>query len=178
MRRSFQYLYSHVYLVTNFCLTLIYRNILNDIELESPQTYEAMYNIQAQAAAASSSGTDAILISSILAFYQHVLNCVLSHSDYSDLPPLTCSNGPRDPIGACSEEEEENCYDYPKPPLPVAPARRTLSETIPSTSAFSRHSIDSELGAAASKIQHTSDFICFLVVMPKVWLLGCKSLKC
>ncbi|XP_056612618.1 E3 ubiquitin-protein ligase CBL isoform X1 [Triplophysa dalaica] len=101
------------------------RNLLNDIDSESQQTYEAMYNIQAQAATASS-------------------------SDYSDLPPLTCSNGPGDPIGTCSEEEEENSYDYPKPPLPVAPARRTLSDTNPTTSAFSRISIDNELGAAAT----------------------------
>lgn len=137
--------------------SLLYRNLLNDIDSESQQTYEAMYNIQAQAATASSSGTDMILINSILTFCKHIQNCLLyflSYSDYSDLPPLTCSNGPRDPIGACSEEEEENSYDYPKPPLPVAPARRTLSDTNPTTSAFSRISIDNELGAAASKIQH------------------------
>ncbi|XP_051534936.1 E3 ubiquitin-protein ligase CBL-like isoform X7 [Myxocyprinus asiaticus] len=99
------------------------RNMLSEIESESPQMYEAMYNIQAQALTASGSQT--------------------SDSDYSELPPLTCSNGPRDPIGAVGEEE--NSYDYPKP-LPIA--RRTLSDVYPS--AFSRLSIDSELGATAS----------------------------
>uniref|UniRef100_A0A3B1IPB6 E3 ubiquitin-protein ligase CBL n=1 Tax=Astyanax mexicanus TaxID=7994 RepID=A0A3B1IPB6_ASTMX len=57
-------------------------------------------------------------------------------SDYSELPPLASSNGPRD-----SEfEEEENGYDIPKPPLPVA--RRTLSEVSSLSSAFSRISVE------------------------------------
>uniref|UniRef100_A0A8C1P8L3 E3 ubiquitin-protein ligase CBL n=1 Tax=Cyprinus carpio TaxID=7962 RepID=A0A8C1P8L3_CYPCA len=58
--------------------------------------------------------------------------------NYSELPPLTCSNGPRDPVGACDdEEEEENNYDYPKPLIPTNLARRTLSDVNPTSSAFS-----------------------------------------
>uniref|UniRef100_A0A9J7Y8C2 E3 ubiquitin-protein ligase CBL n=1 Tax=Cyprinus carpio carpio TaxID=630221 RepID=A0A9J7Y8C2_CYPCA len=86
---------NHVYLC---------RSMLNEMESENPQMYEAMYNIQAQALS---------------------------------LPPLTCSNGPRDPVGACGEEEEENCYDYPKPHIHTNLARRTLSDINPTSSAFS-----------------------------------------
>ncbi len=77
----------------------------------------------------------------------HFFDCL----DYSELPPLTCSNGLRDPVGACGEEEEENSYDYPKPHIFTNLARRTLSDINPTSSAFSRLSTDSELGAAASK---------------------------
>uniref|UniRef100_A0A673L6K8 E3 ubiquitin-protein ligase CBL n=1 Tax=Sinocyclocheilus rhinocerous TaxID=307959 RepID=A0A673L6K8_9TELE len=69
---------------------------------------------------------------------------------YSELPPLTCSNGPRDPVDACGVEEEENSYDYPKPHIPTNLARRTLSDINPTSSAFSRLSMDSELGASAT----------------------------
>uniref|UniRef100_A0A672QHQ2 E3 ubiquitin-protein ligase CBL n=1 Tax=Sinocyclocheilus grahami TaxID=75366 RepID=A0A672QHQ2_SINGR len=71
----------------------------------------------------------------------YILNCVILYFfhclDYSELPPLTCSNGPRDPVGACGEEEEENSYDYPKPHIPTNLARRTLSDVNPTSSAFS-----------------------------------------
>lgn len=111
-------------------LSLSPRSMLNELESESPQMYEAMYNIQAQALTASAPQA--------------------RDSDYSELPPLTCSNGPRDPVGAYAEEEEENSYDYPKPHLSAAPARRTLSDANSSSSAFSRLSLDSDLGAAAT----------------------------
>ncbi|XP_067306813.1 E3 ubiquitin-protein ligase CBL isoform X2 [Pseudorasbora parva] len=114
-------------------LSLSPRNVLNEMESESPQMYEAMYNIQAQALTTSG---------------PHQAR----DSDYSELPPLTCSNGLRDTVGACGEEEdeeEENSYDYPKPHLPANLARRTLSDVNPLSSAFSRLSIDSELGATA-----------------------------
>uniref|UniRef100_A0A9J8D7B9 E3 ubiquitin-protein ligase CBL n=1 Tax=Cyprinus carpio carpio TaxID=630221 RepID=A0A9J8D7B9_CYPCA len=74
--------------------------------------------------------------------------CFFDCLDYSELPPLTCSNGPRDPVGACGEEEEENCYDYPKPHIHTNLARRTLSDINPTSSAFSR--ISMEHGAAAT----------------------------
>uniref|UniRef100_A0A671LS32 E3 ubiquitin-protein ligase CBL n=1 Tax=Sinocyclocheilus anshuiensis TaxID=1608454 RepID=A0A671LS32_9TELE len=78
----------------------------------------------------------------------YILNCVILYFfhclDYSELPPLTCSNGPRDPVGACGVEEEENSYDYPKLHIPTNLARRTLSDVNPTSSAFSRLSIDSE----------------------------------
>ncbi len=77
----------------------------------------------------------------------HIFDCL----DYSELPPLTCSNGLRDPVGACGEEEEENSYDYPNPHIFTNLARRTLSDINPISSAFSRLSTDGELGAAASK---------------------------
>uniref|UniRef100_A0A672QLK7 E3 ubiquitin-protein ligase CBL n=1 Tax=Sinocyclocheilus grahami TaxID=75366 RepID=A0A672QLK7_SINGR len=79
-----------------------------------------------------------------------VMLCFFDCLDYSELPPLTCSNGPRDPVGACGVEEEENSYDYPKPHIPTNLARRTLSDINPTSSAFSRLSMDSELGASAT----------------------------
>ncbi|XP_066534233.1 E3 ubiquitin-protein ligase CBL isoform X2 [Hoplias malabaricus] len=101
------------------------RALLSDMDSESPQMYEAMYNIQAQAFTAS-----------------------LSHqardSDYSELPPLVSSNGPLD--AEC--DEEDNSYDFPKPPLPVA--RRTLSEVSSTSATFSRLSVESEPGASVS----------------------------
>lgn len=135
--------------------------MLNELESESPQMYEAMYNIQAQALTASApqardSGTvmcEALHLhsDSLPVWIKGVILCFCPCSDYSELPPLTCSNGPRDPVGAYAEEEEENSYDYPKPHLSAAPARRTLSDANSSSSAFSRLSLDSDLGAAASK---------------------------
>ncbi|XP_043115825.1 E3 ubiquitin-protein ligase CBL isoform X1 [Puntigrus tetrazona] len=112
------------------------RSMLSEMESESPQMYEAMYNIQAQALTASA---------------PHQAR----DSDYSELPPLTCSNGPRDPVGACREEEQENSYDYPKPHIPTNLARRTLSDINPTSSAFSHLSMDSELGAAATVMDPT-----------------------
>uniref|UniRef100_A0A672ZP43 E3 ubiquitin-protein ligase CBL n=1 Tax=Sphaeramia orbicularis TaxID=375764 RepID=A0A672ZP43_9TELE len=44
-------------------------------------------------------------------------------------------------------EEEENGYDYPKPRLPMPPARRTLSELGGSSSSSSRLSLDSDAGS-------------------------------
>lgn len=111
------------------------RMALAELE-DGPQMYEAMYNIQAR-----SQATD---------------------SDYSELPPLALTNGPRDQP-AEEREEEENGYDYPKPRLPMPPTRRTLSELGGSSSssssssscssslaAFSRLSLDSDAGAAAA----------------------------
>lgn len=104
--------------------------MLNDLD-EGPQMYEAMYNVQAQAHLARD-------------------------SDYSELPPLASTNCPiweiPCPVQEPPEEvEEENGYDIPKPVLPMAPARRTLSELgATSSAAFSRLSMDSEPGASAS----------------------------
>uniref|UniRef100_A0A8D3B0W8 E3 ubiquitin-protein ligase CBL n=1 Tax=Scophthalmus maximus TaxID=52904 RepID=A0A8D3B0W8_SCOMX len=72
------------------------------------------------------------------------------HPDYSELPPLAMANSPGDHTTE-DKEEEENGYDFPKPRLPMPPARRTLSElggssglalkmftlTLPVSSAFS-----------------------------------------
>ncbi|XP_031439692.1 E3 ubiquitin-protein ligase CBL isoform X2 [Clupea harengus] len=105
------------------------RPLVNDVDSDGQQMYEAMYNIQAQAQATS-------------------LPLQSQDSDYSELPPLLVSNGPRerererDP----PSEEEENGYDIPKPPLPLAPARRTLSEVAASSASFSRLSLDSDIG--------------------------------
>ncbi|KAI4904555.1 hypothetical protein NFI96_029620 [Prochilodus magdalenae] len=101
------------------------RPLLSDMDSEGPQMYEAMYNIQAQALAAS-------------------LPHQARDSDYSELPPLASSNGPRD----MECDEEENGYDIPKPPLPIA--RRTLSEVSNVSATFSRLSVESEPGASAS----------------------------
>uniref|UniRef100_A0A8C7CS50 E3 ubiquitin-protein ligase CBL n=1 Tax=Oncorhynchus kisutch TaxID=8019 RepID=A0A8C7CS50_ONCKI len=104
--------------------------MLNDLD-EGPQMYEAMYNVQVQAHLARD-------------------------SDYSELPPLASTNCPiweiPCPVREPPEEvEEENGYDIPKPALPMAPARRTLSELgATSSAAFNRLSMDSEPGASAS----------------------------
>uniref|UniRef100_A0A1A8R821 E3 ubiquitin-protein ligase CBL n=1 Tax=Nothobranchius rachovii TaxID=451742 RepID=A0A1A8R821_9TELE len=106
---------------------------------DGPISSEAMYNIQARSQQARD-------------------------SDYSDLPPLV--NGPREPAGE-DREEEDNGYDFPRPPLPMPPTRRTLSEMggslssssssssscLSSTAAFNRLSLDSDAGAAASILE-------------------------
>ncbi|MCI4385768.1 hypothetical protein PGIGA_G00054570 [Pangasianodon gigas] len=104
--------------------TLNSRGLLGDLDPEGPQMYEAMFNIQAQALNAT-------------------LPYQASDSDYSELPPSVSSNGPQE---AECEEEEENGYDIPKPPLPVA--RRTLSDVSGSSATFSRLSMDSESGTS------------------------------
>uniref|UniRef100_A0A673WTD7 E3 ubiquitin-protein ligase CBL n=1 Tax=Salmo trutta TaxID=8032 RepID=A0A673WTD7_SALTR len=66
----------------------------------------------------------------------------------AQLPPLASTNCPiweiPCPVQEPPEEvEEENGYDIPKPVLPMAPARRTLSELgATSSAAFSRLSMD------------------------------------
>ncbi|XP_036392733.1 E3 ubiquitin-protein ligase CBL isoform X2 [Megalops cyprinoides] len=94
--------------------------VLGDLDSEGPQMYEAMYNLQG-----------------------HALTAGLPHqardSDYSELPPMVSSNGPRE--GPAEEQgavEEENGYDVPKPLMPVAPARRTLPDPSGGPHSFSR----------------------------------------
>ncbi|KAG5268316.1 hypothetical protein AALO_G00211210 [Alosa alosa] len=109
------------------------RTLLNDLDSDGQQMYEAMYNIQAQA-----------------------INTPLPQqardSDYSELPPLASTNGPRERERDPPSEEEENSYDIPKPPLPIAPARRTLSEMGSSSANFSRLSLDSDIGSSAAAL--------------------------
>ncbi|XP_069038498.1 E3 ubiquitin-protein ligase CBL isoform X2 [Lepisosteus oculatus] len=104
------------------------RVMVTDLEGEVPQMYEAMYNIQSQALSAISQPA------------------LARDSDYSELPPAGSCNGPGAPG---SDEDDDAGYDFPKPPLPIAPARRTLSDISSSSSAFSRLSVDGE-GAAPS----------------------------
>lgn len=96
------------------------------------------------------------------------------------------SNGPRDPAPEVREEEEENGYDYPKPRLPLPPARRTLSELGGSSSslsnsssliAFSRLSLDSDAGAAACKYRLSPVFpeLDFIEQMPIVKVVALYS---
>uniref|UniRef100_A0A3Q4MHA3 E3 ubiquitin-protein ligase CBL n=1 Tax=Neolamprologus brichardi TaxID=32507 RepID=A0A3Q4MHA3_NEOBR len=78
------------------------------------------------------------------------------------LPPQPVSNGPRD-HEADDGEEEENGYDFPKPRLPLPPARRTLSEmggslsssssssSLCAAAAFNRLSLDADAGATARR---------------------------
>ncbi|XP_015235913.1 PREDICTED: E3 ubiquitin-protein ligase CBL [Cyprinodon variegatus] len=108
---------------------------------DGPMLAEAMYNIQAR--------------------LQPAID-----SDYSELPPLLVTNGPRD-HAAEDRDEDDNGYDFPKPRLPQPPARRTLSEIggslssssssssscSSSVAAFSRLSLDSDIGAAASVLE-------------------------
>ncbi|XP_028825900.1 E3 ubiquitin-protein ligase CBL isoform X2 [Denticeps clupeoides] len=106
--------------------TLPSRAPLTDMDSEGPQMYEAMYNIQS-----------------------HTLTTSLSQqardSDYSELPPLATSNGPR----AEGPEDEENGYDFPKPPLPCL-SRRPLAELVGGASSFSRGSVDSDVAFSES----------------------------
>ncbi|XP_043936986.1 E3 ubiquitin-protein ligase CBL [Protopterus annectens] len=51
------------------------------------------------------------------------------------------SNGP----SAMDNSDEEEQYDIPKPPVPVTPARRTLSDISCAASVFGRISLDDEL---------------------------------
>uniref|UniRef100_A0A8V5H8Q5 E3 ubiquitin-protein ligase CBL n=1 Tax=Melopsittacus undulatus TaxID=13146 RepID=A0A8V5H8Q5_MELUD len=81
-------------------------------------TYEAMYNIHSQAASSA---------------FETVNTC-----DEGDLAAATASNGPEE------SENEEDGYDVPKPPLPVAIARRTLSDISNATPAFSRMSLEND----------------------------------
>ncbi|XP_076832638.1 E3 ubiquitin-protein ligase CBL isoform X1 [Brachyhypopomus gauderio] len=110
--------------------SLTSRPVLMDMDSEGPQMYEAMYNIQAQAL--SVSGHQA------------------ADSDYSELPPLVSSNGPREVEREEPEEpeeqEEDDGYDFPKPPLPVA--RRPLGE-LASPSSLSRLSVDGDPSTSA-----------------------------
>lgn len=58
--------------------------------------------------------------------------------DEGDQAAATASNGPEE------SENEEDGYDIPKPPLPVAIARRTLSDISNATPAFSRMSLEND----------------------------------
>ncbi|XP_009073717.1 PREDICTED: E3 ubiquitin-protein ligase CBL-like, partial [Acanthisitta chloris] len=93
--------------------------------------YEAMYNIHSQAA---SSTFEAVNTSDT----EDLLSPRAQH-----VPPVvgaaaTASNGPEE------SENEEDGYDVPKPPLPVATARRTLSDISNATPAFSRMSLEND----------------------------------
>ncbi|XP_017593854.1 PREDICTED: LOW QUALITY PROTEIN: E3 ubiquitin-protein ligase CBL, partial [Corvus brachyrhynchos] len=63
---------------------------------------------------------------------------VLGEADEGNLAAATASNGPEE------SENEEDGYDVPKPPLPVAIARRTLSDISNATPAFSRMSLEND----------------------------------
>lgn len=59
-------------------------------------------------------------------------------ADEGNLAAAPASNGPEE------SENEEDGYDVPKPPLPVAIARRTLSDISNATPAFSRMSLEND----------------------------------
>uniref|UniRef100_A0A8D0E8X6 E3 ubiquitin-protein ligase CBL n=1 Tax=Salvator merianae TaxID=96440 RepID=A0A8D0E8X6_SALMN len=91
--------------------------------LESDQdvdgcTYEAMFNIQSQAAPL---GSEAASIPD------------------GDVAMAIASNGPEE------SENEEDGYDVPRPAIPVTLARRTLSDISNAASAFSRASLDGDI---------------------------------
>ncbi|KAM9813175.1 E3 ubiquitin-protein ligase CBL isoform X2 [Syngnathus typhle] len=99
------------------------RPIVAELE-DGPPMYEAMYNIQARPQEAQD-------------------------SDYSELPPLPVTNGPREHTAEEREEEEEdNGYNLPKPQLPMPPTRRTFSELGGSSSSTSSSSSSSSSVAA------------------------------
>ncbi|KAG5843775.1 hypothetical protein ANANG_G00154490 [Anguilla anguilla] len=113
------------------------RVLSNDFEGEVPQMYEAMYNIQSQAHSVS-------------------LPAQAQDSDYSDLPPSASTNGLREPA---SDEDDDDGYDFPKPPVPANLARRTLSDISATSSNFSRFSMDNEpiSGAYFSESGHAPE---------------------
>ncbi|XP_078389606.1 E3 ubiquitin-protein ligase CBL [Cetorhinus maximus] len=68
----------------------------------------------------------------------------------SDNGDCAISDGPeRD-----ESEDEDNAYDFPKPPVPLPPARRTLSDISHAASAFANVSVDQNL---PSPNAHTGD---------------------
>ncbi|XP_019748290.1 E3 ubiquitin-protein ligase CBL isoform X2 [Hippocampus comes] len=97
------------------------RPTLTELEDGLPM-YEAMYNIQARSQEASD-------------------------SDYSELPPLPMTNGPREHT-AEDREDEDNGYDFPHPRLPMPPIRRTFSELGGSSSSTSSSSSSSSSAVA------------------------------
>lgn len=101
--------------------------------------------------------------------YPEMFRCFSNVSvcpDYSELPPSVSSNGPHE---VDCEEEEENGYDIPKPPLPIA--RRTLSEASSSSAAFSRLSVDSEPGTSASKYSLTDQIRSAQLITPRIYCI-------
>nr|XP_057935826.1 E3 ubiquitin-protein ligase CBL [Doryrhamphus excisus] len=88
------------------------------------QMYEAMYNIQARSQQARD-------------------------SDYSELPPLPVTNGPRE-TSVEDREDEDNSYDYPKTRLPMPPVRRPLSELGGPSSSTASSSSSLSSGAACT----------------------------
>nr|XP_061797208.1 E3 ubiquitin-protein ligase CBL-like [Nerophis lumbriciformis] len=93
------------------------------VELENgPPMYEAMYNTHARSQQAKD-------------------------SDYSELPPLPVSNGPRE-HAAEDREDEDKGFDFPKPRLPMPPVRRTFSELGGSSSSTSSSSSSTSSMAA------------------------------
>uniref|UniRef100_H0YQ30 E3 ubiquitin-protein ligase CBL n=1 Tax=Taeniopygia guttata TaxID=59729 RepID=H0YQ30_TAEGU len=81
--------------------------------------YEAMYNIHSQALSPRAQNVPPL-------------------ADEGNLAAGSASNGPEE------SENEEDGYDVPKPPLPVASARRTLSDISNATPAFSRMSLEND----------------------------------
>ncbi|KAL4647511.1 E3 ubiquitin-protein ligase CBL-like isoform X1 [Arapaima gigas] len=108
------------------------RPLLGDLDSEDLQTYEAMYSIHAQAVAAA-------------------LPPQGKESDYSELPPMACTNGPREIINE-AEDEDDDGYDFPRPVVPQTPAREPYSNTNSPSASISLLSVDSEssIGTSAS----------------------------
>ncbi|XP_069080943.1 E3 ubiquitin-protein ligase CBL isoform X3 [Pleurodeles waltl] len=65
-------------------------------------------------------------------------------SGEEELPVGILSNGPEE------AEEEEDCYDVPRPHLPAAPNRRPLADVTGVLPAFTRSSLDSDHLASAT----------------------------
>ncbi|XP_046876450.1 E3 ubiquitin-protein ligase CBL [Hypomesus transpacificus] len=95
------------------------RSVVCDGDWEDPQVYESMCNIQAQAGAADALPPQA------------------ADSDHLYLPPAV-------PPHSMEEAQSEDVYeyDYPRPVVPPAPARRALSDVSGSSSSFSCLSLD------------------------------------
>ncbi|XP_018598140.1 E3 ubiquitin-protein ligase CBL-like isoform X2 [Scleropages formosus] len=106
------------------------RSVLGDLDSENLQTYEAMYNIQAQAVATA-------------------LPPQAMDSDYSELPPVACANGPRHAISE-AEDDDDDGYDFPRPVIPQTPARDTFPSTSSPSASFSLLSVNTEPSAGTS----------------------------
>nr|XP_033773625.1 E3 ubiquitin-protein ligase CBL [Geotrypetes seraphini] len=98
-----------------------------ECDLTEGLTYESMCNIQSQA-----------------------VPTVLELSGEECAVVENVRNGPEE------SENEDSGYDVPRPPLPIAPARRTLSDISNAASAFSRASLDSDPLASGTGFLDTS----------------------
>ncbi|KAM4620746.1 E3 ubiquitin-protein ligase CBL-like isoform 2-T2 [Polymixia lowei] len=110
-----------------------YISAVCDGDLEDPQVYEAMCNIQAQAGAA----------------------------EMTEQPPD--SDNPQQSHVVSQDQLEENEledvyeYDYPRPVVPPAPTRRTLSDITGTSAAFSSLSMDGPCTLEASMFAAGTD---------------------
>ncbi|XP_075878609.1 E3 ubiquitin-protein ligase CBL-like [Nelusetta ayraudi] len=98
-----------------------------DCDFEDPQVYESMCNIQSQAGSSEAAQP--------------------SEPDHPAPPAPVCQDKKGD-VGGEKEEEDIYEYDFPRPVVPPAPTRRTMSDMGAPSTAFSSLSIDGAVEAS------------------------------